>query len=272
MRLALCVVVGLLALAPPVCAQGVVGEVASLVGRAVATRPGEPQRRLHCDDPIFAGDRVTTSGGASVGVLMEGLYAQVQSNSSLGFGEVGDTPELALESGRARVLDTRSGGAPARLTLGGAEARIRGNDTQAYVLSEKAGPYAMVCEYDAPLVLQQGGERAEVGPGECGVANPREGVRVETTKKPRMALTDPDSCRAPLVAAGPAYLHLDPAEATLPTVGAGPDAAWPDPASALPPRDPCDVPGSGCSAPPRPVPVVDPPPVLGLCVPGVACP
>ena len=45
--------------------------------------------------------------------------------------------------------------------------QIAGNDTEAYLLSEKVGPYAMFCEWDAPLALRRGNERKTVDPNLC---------------------------------------------------------------------------------------------------------
>ena len=65
------------------------------------------------------------------------------------------TPDAVLARGRVRVIDAREGGEPARLAARDSEVRVVGNDAEAYLLAEKIGPYAMFCEWDAPLAVAQ---------------------------------------------------------------------------------------------------------------------
>jgi hypothetical protein len=91
------------------------------------------------------------------------------------------------------------------------------------------------------------------------VAKRREPLYVAKAHPERLGSPGQDACDVPLVWGGP-ELHLDPTQ-----VAAGPlGDPWSDPGAGvpLPPRSPCDVPGSGCAS------VIEPPATTGPIFPG----
>lgn len=236
----------------PVAVCQPVGHVASLTGRASAAAPGADPRALACGDPVCAGDRISTAADSSAGLLIGDVLAQLDASSR---ARVGHTPDavadVSLEQGGVRVVDPRDAGAPARLTAAGAQARIVGNDAEAHVLAEKAGTYALLCEWDAPLEVTRGRERAVAAPGGCLVAKPSEPLYRAGGHEERIAALGGTCDSGP-----PLALHLTP----LPLVAAGPPGGPPLPrVSPLPPRSPCDNPGVVCGG----VTVVEQDPTTG---------
>jgi hypothetical protein len=179
---------------------------------------------------------------------MDDVHAQVDAGSSV---LVGRTPagsaDAQLEGGRLRMIDARDGGAPARLGAGDATVRVAGNDAEAYLLTEKVGPYAMFCEWDAPLAVSRDGERQTADPEHCIIAKPSEPLYVSQAHEERIPAGGGDACPPDLgglVAPGP---HFAPGDAT--DVAAGPPPAlWSSMASAqpMPTLQPCEDPGTGC--------------------------
>jgi hypothetical protein len=143
------------------------------------------------------------------------------------------------------MIDPSSGDAPARLSAGGAQGRIAGNDAEGYVLAEKGGQYAIYCEWDDPLVVTRGPQTATAEPGECVVAKGGEPLYTAPGHAERIAAL-PGSCN-PSFAISP-LAHLDP----LPNVAAGPPGEGPPlpDVPLFPPPSPCDVPGVGCTGGP----------------------
>jgi hypothetical protein len=152
-----------------------VGTVTSVVGEATARQPDGEARALACGDPIYEGDRVATAKQGRVGVMMGDTLANLAEDSQLLVERTpAETPDVTLTRGKVRVIDPRQGGAPARLAALDASAELAGTDTEAYVFAEKIGPYAMLCEWDSPLVVVRPGERAVVSPGDCVISKKTE--------------------------------------------------------------------------------------------------
>jgi hypothetical protein len=61
------------------------------------------------------------------------------------------------------MIDPRDEGEPAQLAVLDADGHVKGNDAEAYIFSEKVGPYAMLCEWDAPLPVSRGKEQKTAG-------------------------------------------------------------------------------------------------------------
>jgi hypothetical protein len=221
-----------------------VGHVASLTGSATAQSPGAAPRGVACGDAICAGDSVTTGSASSAGLLVGDVLTQLDADST---ARIGTTPESAVDvelaQGGVRMIDPSSGDAPARLTAGGAQARVAGNDAEGYVLAEKAGQYAMLCEWDEPLQVSRGPQTATADPGECVVAKPGEPLYGAPGHPARIAALM-DSCNPDFAISPP----LDP----LPVVAAGPPGEGPElpDVPLFPPPSPCDVPGVGCTGGP----------------------
>jgi hypothetical protein len=244
----------------------VIGEVTSVSGRATATQPGGVARPLACGDPILAGDLVETSAGARVGVLQGDVMTYLDESSALRMGATaGAAPDATLEKGRVRRIDPRDGGAEAR--LGALETQVAGvgNDLEAYILTEKVGPYAMFCEWDAPLAAERGPQHLTLGPGECVIAKAAEPLYLAKAHEQRIAaapdeVCGPDPALIAALAGAPAR-HLSPADvaagpvglATSKTAGLGLfDPVGPE----EPVRESCDVSGA-CNFP---IIVIEPPP------------
>lgn len=225
---------------------GSVGHVATLHGVVMAERPGEEPRQLHCRDTIYDGDRISTSADARVGLLVGELITHLGEDSALLVTQP-DDPDLVLERGAVRVIDPRQEGegAQARLAALDAGALILGNDLEAYLLDEKTGGFAMLCEWDAPLPVARGPEARVAEPGECVIAKPLEPLYGAKAHEQRLASPADDLCPRPPTL-GALELHLSPQDAPLEPL---PDP-WADVPSfaELDGRSPCDTPGSGCNS------------------------
>lgn len=241
------------AVAVSVCVP--VGHVASLTGAATAQLPGAAARSLACGDVICAGDAVSTGAASSAGLLVGDVLTQLDADSSARIGLTSAAAvDVQLARGGVRMIDPSSGDAAARLSAAGADARVAGNDVEAYVLSEKAGQYALLCEWDEPLEVSRGPQSATAAPGECIVAKNNEPLYTAPGHPERIPAL-PDSCN-PGFAIAPLE-HLDP----LPIVAAGPPGAGPPlpEVSPFPPPSPCDDPGVGCTAEASPILIEQPP-------------
>ncbi len=224
-------------------AEDAIGQVTSLVGAARASGPGG-DRALACGDTVYVGDTVTTGLASGAGIMMGDVLARIDATSALEIGRTdAGTPDTTLAQGRVRVIDARDGGAPGRLTARTTEVQVAGNDTEAYLLSEKVGPYAMFCEWDAPLALSRGTERKTLDPNQCVIAKDSEPLYVADAHEERIPAAG-GACPpnlGGLAAAAPHFSSTD--------VAAGPPPErWSSMARGVdgPGRDSCEDPGSGC--------------------------
>ena len=232
-----------------------VGHVVTLFGDAVAERPGEPPRTLHCRDAVYQGERLVTAEGSRVSVLMGDVLARLDKGSALRVGRTAAAADIKLEQGAVRLLDPRDAGATARLAVLDARAKVLGNDAEAYVFAEKTGRFAMLCEWDAPLAVDRADESTLAQPGQCVIAKRSEPLYLADAHDERLGPPAQDACAlGPVI--GALDLHLSPAD-----VAAGPLLGpWSGKAGGLefPSRSPCDEPGVGpCSG------FVDPPTIPG---------
>lgn len=252
-----------------------VGEVVGVTGKVTAQRPGEGPRPLECGAPVFEGDLLATGAQATVGILADDLYLQAGEDTALEIGRTrGRVVAMDLRAGQIRVIDPRDDGNPATLAVAGTETRLTGGDTEAYVLREKVSTYGMVCDWDSPFEVRRGGERRRAEPGECVIAKPRDPLYTSSAHPQRMALAASEACQPTMEA--PIMAALTPA---VGPTGVVRTAGFPAPfAVAELLRSPCDVPGADCGGagiigsdfPPAEVPVVvDPPPDVDFCAPGV---
>jgi hypothetical protein len=227
-------------------------------------------RSLQRGDSVHSGEAVRTGADSRAGLFAGELYVQLDPESLVRFERGPDGQVVvALEVGRARIIDTRAEGAvPASIRAGGGVAAVTGGDTEVYVLQEKAGRYAMFCDWDRPLQIARHSHQLGIGPGDCALVKPGEApyvARGHDHQIPLMPLQGVGPRGLPDVAAG----HFNvPVAAALGL----PAFLGPLDAGGLP-RDPCDNPGSGCAGGPRGglLNVVDPAPDVGFCAPGVAC-
>jgi hypothetical protein len=252
------------ALAAPAWADDPVGHVTSLVGDVRASGPGGADRALACGDPVFAGDTVTTGSGSSAGILMDDVLARVDAESALTVSRTAAAaPDAQLDRGRVRVIDARDAGEPARLGARNAEMRVAGNDAEAYVLSEKVGPYAMFCEWDAPLAVSRGAETKQADPLHCVIAKDAEPLYVANAHDERIPATGGPECPDLAGLTDPGS-HFSPVD-TRDVAAGPPGGAWSNLAGGIdgPGRDACGDPGSGCaftSGTPGVIVIDEPPP------------
>jgi hypothetical protein len=251
------------------------GEVVSITGDVIAIEAATGARRtLVCGDSLHHGDTVVTSTGARAGLLFDLVYVQLDPGTRLALArDAAGRMDLELDEGRVRVIDPRREGDPLRLVAGTAHARIAGNDAEAYLLAEKAGTYAMLCEWDDPLQVTRGAESRSASPGECVIAKSREPLYTAKAHDERIAFADADRCEAGMDPLAVADL-FSPTDVAAGPLGFDP---FPDPVDSGPlDRSPCDEPGSGCSGPlvapiATPPSVIDPEPDTGTCPPGFPC-
>ena len=171
-----CALIGALATAGAALAADELGRVSAVAGEATAQQPGAEPRALACGDPVFAGDTLRTGSDSRVGVQLDDVATHLDANTP-----GGDRPHARRTrrprgslAGKVRMIDPRDEGAPAQLAALDADARVKGNDAEAYIFSEKVGPYAMMCEWDDPLPVSRGSESKTADPGECVIAKPKE--------------------------------------------------------------------------------------------------
>jgi hypothetical protein len=130
-------------------------------------------------------------------------------------------PRVTLEEGAVRVIDPRKAGEPIELVALDSSSTVLGGDREARILREKAGAYAMLCDWVQPVSVQRRAEGKSARPGDCIIAHPREALFAAPGHTDRIPLLG----GAPSLAdAGPA---IDPAGLIdpLPPVGAaGPGA------------------------------------------------
>jgi hypothetical protein len=247
----------------------IVGEVTAVAGEATAQQPGEEPRALHCGDPVYESDRLATGGDSALGVMMGDVLTNLADGTALRVGLTpAGTPDATLELGKVRVIDARDGGAPGRLAVLDARASIAGTDTEAYLFSEKTGPYAMLCEWDSPLSVDRADERAVASPGNCVISKKTEPLYVAKSHDKRIPALANQVCEidpALLAAlAGAPGNHLSPADVSAPgpaTTTAGLGAVAPG-AGGNPVQTGCDL-GGTCGVP-TPAQVVVPQPGGGV--------
>ncbi len=238
-----------------VAEPAVVGHVAAIRGQVQAEGPGG-SRTLSCGDAVYAGDSVTTGVDSTVGIAAQDAYAQLDSNATVEAGLTDQgAADLELRKGRIRVID-RLEGENHRLGAIGSQARVHGNDAEAYVLAEKVGPYPMFCEWDEPLPVSRGQETLLAPPGTCAIAKPNEPIYGAPAHDERLPI-DGAGCPTDVVMGGPGD-HFTPTDvAAPPPPGFAPPLPGPP---LLPPASPCDDPGSGCTAS-KPLGVIEQPPI-----------
>jgi hypothetical protein len=235
-------------------------EVIALQGNATADAA-----TLAIGDSIVAGSVVRTGANSRIGFLASQIYVQLDPQSALKLErDASGHVKMALTEGRARIVDTRSNPVPADLEVVDANAAIAGGDAEFYILNEKAGRYAMFCEWAGPLAVTRDPKSVTAGPRECVLAKPHEPLYAAKGHDHQIPLL-------PLpydaVFADPASNHFDATDVAAGPPGLGFANPF-DPPDRQ--RDPCDVPGTGCTARGSII-VVEPPPDTGGCAPGVAC-
>jgi hypothetical protein len=229
-----------------------VAEVASVQGTAEALDASGQIRVLAIGDRIQAGESVRTAPGSTVGLWHDEALAQLPEKSKARFDRNADgQTRVTLEEGAVRVIDPRKAGEPIELVALDSSSTVLGGDREARILREKAGAYAMLCDWVQPVSVTRRAEGKSARPGDCIIAHPREAMFAAPGHTDRIPLLG----GAPSLAdAGPA---IDPAGLIdpLPPVGAaGPGAFGPGglpgsgaPGAAQALRSPCESVGVGCT-------------------------
>ena len=273
--LALGAVAGSLVLGAAAFAADELGRVSAVAGEATAQQPGAQPRALACGDPVFAGDTLRTGSDSHVGVQLDDVATHLDANSQVEIGRTAEgTPSARLLAGKVRMIDPRDQGPPAQLSVLAADAHVMSNDAEGYIFSEKLGPYAMLCEWDAPLPVSRGGEQKTAKPGECVIAKPKEPLYTANAHEQRIPALAQECAPGPELASlnDPRY-HLTPGNVSSP--GPMPSAAGfgaVNPAMAISPDYKCDV--AGVCSPVKPLGAVEPEPIrpTDTCgIPGGAC-
>ena len=220
---------------------------------------------LAIGDAVVVGSVVRTGADSRVGVFANDLYVQLDPQSALRIErDATNHVTMTLSEGRARIVDTRNGGENAALRIDGASEKIAGGDSEVYILNEKAGRYAMFCDWKGPVQVTRDPKSLHADPGNCILSKPHEDLYSAKGHDHQIPLLPlPDDA----VLIDPPSNHFDTTD-----VAAGPPGfGFGDPVAPIDrQRDPCDVPGSGCAVNEK-LHVIEPPPVTGGCAPGVIC-
>jgi hypothetical protein len=259
----LCALTGSLVLgaASAAFAADELGRVTAVGGDATAQQPGAAPRALKCGDAVFPGDTLRTGAGSSVGVQMDDIATHLDANSQVEIGRTAqNTPSARLISGKVRMIDPRDGGDPALLSALDADGHVKGNDAEAYIFSEKLGPYAMLCEWSDPLPVSRGNEQKTAKPGDCVIAKPKEPLYTAKAHEQRIPALAQECAPGPELASLNSPLnHLSPADVAAPGPMPGSQIAGFGPVlPAVAPAPTCD--NAGNCSPAIPVVPVEPNP------------
>jgi hypothetical protein len=249
------------ALAGAARADAPAAEVVALQGHATADAAN-----LAIGDSIVAGSVLHTGADSRVGILASNIYVQLDPQTALLLErDTSGHVRFTLQNGRARIIDTRGAGAPpGALQIDNADSVIAGGDSEVYVLNEKAGRYAMFCNWTGPVKVTRDPKSLGADPGNCVLAKPHEPLYAAKGHDHQIPLL-PLPYDAVLFDAPANHFDTTDVAAGPPGLGFG------DPVTPLGlQRDPCDTPGSGCLTG-KSLTVVEPPPDTGGCAPGVVC-
>ncbi len=240
------------------------GSVSSVSGAAFAQAPGEDPRSLACDDVVRACDRVFTSDGAHVALLLDDVYVQVGGASDLTIQS--PAADVYLHGGIVRVIDTRSTRDAAHFQLATQQLRSQGLRSDAEVRVEIAGAKARteLCSFSDPVTVATAVGAETLGSGAC-VEVIGDTLNALADGSPTLGLEEALDCRREYAGLAGRFLPTDvaapPLASLLPIGPAGPFS-----------RQGCDNPGSGCTGrvPPSSAPATfrDPDPVGGGGFPG----
>jgi hypothetical protein len=248
------------ALAGAARADAPAAQVVALEGHATADAAN-----LAVGDSIVAGSVIRTGADSRVGIFASEIYVQLDPQSALQLErDASGQVRMTLQNGRARIIDTRGGGNPGALRIDDASDAIAGGDSEVYVLNEKAGRYAMFCDWTGPVQVTRDPKSLNADPGNCVLAKPHEPLYAAKGHDHQIPLL-PLPFDAVLFDAPANHFDTTDVAAGPPGLGFGDPAS---PAGLV--RDPCDVPGSGCKSGAG-LTVVEPPPDTGGCAPGVIC-
>lgn len=244
---------------PCVAGDAPVAQVADVSGDVRAVGPDGAERALACDDALRACETIVTGAGASASLLVDDAVVQIGPDSRAEISRR-PGPEVALERGAVRVVDTRDQAAE-RVQLYTPELAASTGRGDAELA--RAGEHARLCARGEPLVISARDGARTIPAGSCLEAGTDVlgGAASSAAGAAQVVVGDGSSC--PFYVAGAPGL-LPPVASPAP---AGPMVAPFDP----PGRDSCDEPGSGCAAEPVCEICEDPDPGTGCGFPGSPC-
>ena len=243
----------------PCIGAGKVGQIVAMSGSVQAHAPGQAPRALGCDD-VLACEEIETAPGASASLLSGEVLVRVGGDSRVGLNGSEGTPELFVERGAVRSTDARSAGAaPVRLVTRDLAASASGADLE--LQASDAGP-SRLCALDGSAAVDAGPSARTLGAGQCLATQVGGAASLAAAGDPSVGLGAPGYCSFEVALDD----QLSPGDVAEPPLFLFPGG---DPAADIV-RDPCDVPGSGCSGGGQRT-FDDPDPVPGCGAPGVSC-
>ena len=217
--------------------------VASAQAAVVVGAHGNAQAggaNLNCGNSILSGSTISTGSNSGVGIVSGDIYTQIAPDSVVRYSERDGKPHYEVQKGSARLVDgNNDADAGASVGAAGTEVQLTdGSDVEAHALSEKAGAYAILCDWDQSAVAARGGQTLGIPAGGCVISNPRENMYTSRGNQAPVQLANTDGCSLPP--------HFGP---NLPDVAAGPPGpGFPGPGAPVDPtRQPCDTPGISCN-------------------------
>ena len=193
---------------------------------------------LGCGQSILPGTTISTGSNSGAGIVTGDVYTQIAPGSVVRYSERDGEPHYELEKGSVRLVDGDND-SEAGASVGAADTEVQladGSDVEAHALSEKAGAYAILCDWDQSAVAARGSQALNIPAGGCVISNPRENMYAARGSQAPVQLANTDGCGLPP--------HFGPG---LPDVAAGPPGpGFPGPGAPVEPtRQPSDTPGLG---------------------------
>ncbi|MBW2394097.1 MAG: hypothetical protein JRG95_07485 [Deltaproteobacteria bacterium] len=222
----------------------VVGHVVAKSGSVHAQSPGEEPRALSCNDVIHACETILTSPGSRVGVLTNGVYAQIDMGSRLQIGADGEGNALILHAGGLRVIDARGDDAVAmQVTTPHLAAQTLRSDTEFFV--SDAGS-TRICNHNESVQITGHGGAEPVGMTTGCAESGGHGVSEQAHAEPSINVQDTPSCEVEIAGL------FTPTDVAAPQFGG---AVFPDVGAADKfRRDACEA--SNCPNRVTPTPIV----------------
>jgi hypothetical protein len=250
--------------------------VVGVNGGVYAESPDGVRRAVVCGEPLYENDRVVTLANGRASILTGDVYAQIASESELRVARTSaGAPDIEVIAGRVRLIDTELPGndAPHRISTPDAEIIAGGGDTEAVVTRDPDSVRSMLCAWGTPVGVRalRDGSEAIAQPGECATARPHVSIFRAAGSASRLAVGEDATCDLANVTGNASDL-LSPID-----VAGGPSKRGKAVLAGGRPNLPvpsCSVSGScgggGGTPPPAtpparvPVPVIEPPAVIGL--------
>lgn len=139
-----------------------------------ARRPG-PRARDRRSDPD--GRECSHGPGSTVGLWHdEALLSSPRTARPASIRNADGETRVTLEEGGVRVVDPRKVGEPIELAALDSSSTVLGGDREARILREKAGAYAMLCDWSSPWPSRAAPKVRARSRVTAVIANPREAM------------------------------------------------------------------------------------------------